>query len=102
MNHGDNDWLTNDDDGVWWFNLDVMVDELVIIMRCSVIWNSKIYVLSMISKYYVLYVYDGACLCFSIEFSSIGTSYFLGVLSFLVRTSSATFGKKPSFFSVSS
>ena len=65
LNHGDNDWLTNDDDGVWWFNLDVMVDELVIIMRCSVIWNSKIYVLSMISKYYVLYVYDGACLCFS-------------------------------------
>ena len=45
--------------------LDVMVDELIIIMRCFVIWVSKIYALSMISKYYILYVYDDACICFN-------------------------------------
>ena len=62
MNH-----VTNDDDdaGVWWLNLDVMIEELMIIMRCFVIWISKIYVLSTIFKYYFIYVYDGACLCFS-------------------------------------
>ena len=40
MSHGNtimfNDWWADDDDGVRWLNLDVMVDELVIIMRCLV------------------------------------------------------------------
>ena len=79
----DNDWWSNNDDGVWWFNHDeddrliddrngawwlnlfVMIDELRIIMRCSVIWISKIYILNMISKYCFVYVYDDACLCFN-------------------------------------
>jgi len=62
MNHGDDDWLTDD---VCLLNLDVMVDELIIIMRCSIIWFYKIYALNMIFEYYVAYVYDDVCLCFN-------------------------------------
>ena len=49
----------------WWFNLDEMVDDFIIIVRCFVVWISKICALSMIFKYYVLYAYDGVCLCFN-------------------------------------
>ena len=40
MSHGHilmcDDWWTDDDNGVWWLNIYVMVDELMIIMRCPV------------------------------------------------------------------
>ena len=63
--HGDDDWLNGDDIGVWWLNLYVMIDGLRIIMRCSIIWTFKFYVLSMIPECYILYAYDDVYLYFN-------------------------------------
>jgi len=57
LNYGDDDQLSDNDNGIWWLNLYVMVDELRIIMICSVIWISNIYALNMIFEYYILYMY---------------------------------------------
>ena len=38
---------------------------VMIIMRWSIIWISKINASHMIFEYYILYVYDGVCLCFN-------------------------------------
>ena len=51
-------WLTNDDDDdACWLNPDVMIDELMMIMRCSVMWIlSFILHKYMIFERYILYM----------------------------------------------
>ena len=34
MNHGDDGWLADYDDGVWWLNLDIRIDKLMIVIIC--------------------------------------------------------------------
>jgi len=68
MSHGNivlfNDWWTDDDDdGVWWLNLYVMVDELMIIMRCPVM---RIQDLCFMYDFYKLcYICDDSGSCYN-------------------------------------
>ena len=57
--------MSNDDDGVWCLHFYVTHDELMVIMRCSIVKIQRLILFLMISTCYVIYVYDGSCLWFN-------------------------------------
>ena len=66
LNHGGDDWLANedDDDDVWWLNLNVMVDELMILWDALLSEPYDLCSMYDILILHYIYIYDD-WLCFN-------------------------------------